>query len=257
MSPPLFDRHEPGFDVVHRLAPDLYSVVTRFDFMGKVPLQNRSFIVHRPAARPGERGALAIINPVELRPPVRAGLGALADELGADVRWLISPGDWHYLFIGQHLEAFPDARAFVPPGRIPDKQPGFPFTLIDVAAANPFPELLPAVDTIVCQGLKAIDTPESTGPRWELAFYFPSVQAFTSGDVFFLKEGRLDFHFYKWRMIRDRAAFQRTLERILAWRFDGFLSIHGDPGHMMESGARADVERLLAWIQAPPPDVAP
>jgi hypothetical protein len=267
-TPLTFDRHEPDFDVVHRLAPNLYSVVTRFLFQGQHPLHNRSLVVHAPAARAGERGTLAIINPVELTDGVAAGLRALEAELGAVVRHLISPGDWHYLFMGQHLAAFPEARAFVPPGRIPGKQPGFPFTLIDVAADNPFPELAPHVVTLVCQGLRAIDHPDPATPRWELAFYFPSVGAFTSGDVFYYNGGELraaqkaigqvagvvDFHFFKWRMIRDRAAFQRTIERILAWNFDGYISIHGDPGNMRPAGARGDVERLLAWIQSPPAD---
>jgi hypothetical protein len=264
MPPVLFDRHEPDFNVVHRLGPNVYSVVTRFLFMGQHPIHNRSLIVHVPAER-----ALAIINPVELQADVAAGLRALAAELGATVRWLISPGDWHYLFMGQHLAAFPEARAFVPPGRIPGKQPGFAYTLIDVAADEPFPELVPEVRTVVCQGLRAIDSGEECRPRWELAFYFPSLRAFTSGDVLYyngvdeLSPGQkaigqlarvVDFHFFKWRMILDRAAFERTLERILAWDFDGYISIHGGPGNMLESGARADVEKLRAWIRSPPPE---
>lgn len=259
-----FNRHEPDFDVVHEVAPGLYTFTTRFLFQGTIPLHNRSVIVHRPARIAGERGTLAIINPAELRPPALDQLKQLESTLSATVRYLISPGDWHWLFIGQHLEAFPEANAYVPPGRIPSKNPDFPYRLIDVTAQNPFPELAPHVEAITIDGLRELTAPEGVVPRHELVFYFPAAGAITSGDVFYYhhvdelhdrqkalgqKARVVDFHFAKERMVRDPATLQRSLERVLAWDFDRYVSIHGAPGNMLESGAKSHVAEILAWAR--------
>ena len=99
--------------------------------MGAHPINNRSVVVHVPSGGAG-KGTLAVINPTEPQPAAIERLRRLEEETSAVVRYLISPGDWHHLFIGSYLQAFPEARAFVPPGRIPSKNPNYPFTLIDV-----------------------------------------------------------------------------------------------------------------------------
>lgn len=81
-----FNRHEPGFDVVHRVAEGLYTFSTEFLFQGQHPTHNRSVIVHVPAPAPSELGTLAIINPVERRPVVVAQIRRLEVELSATVR---------------------------------------------------------------------------------------------------------------------------------------------------------------------------
>jgi len=159
----------------------------------------------------------------------------------------------------------------VPPGRIPSRRPSFAYTLIDVEADHPFPELAPHLAVLNCKGLLDTTDPARARPRYELAFHFPAARAFTSGDVFYCngvdalspmqaaigqRARVVDFHFGKWRMIRDPAAFARSVEQLLAWDFDRYISIHGQPGNMLERGARADVGQILAWAQAPPADFA-
>jgi hypothetical protein len=259
-----FDRNEPGFHALHRVGPTVHTYVTEFLFLGQHPIHNRSIVVQIPDAS-GGAGKLAIINPAELRPAVADAIHALEAETGAAVEYLVSPGDWHYLFMGEHLRAFPRARAFVPPGRIPSKSPGFDYTLIDVEADDPFPELAPHLAAHVVRGLNDFAHPDKV--RHELVFHIPAIGAITSGDVLYYV-GRdtlspmqqsigqrarvVDFHFAKWKMIRDPAALQRSLERVLTWDFDRYISIHGDPGNMVERGARADVAAVLAWARNPP-----
>lgn len=178
------------------------------------------------------------------------------------MRYLISPGDWHWLFIGQHLAWFPEATAYVPPGRIPAQKPDFAYKLIDVAAPNPFPELAPHVVALTFEGLLDFTTPEASLPRHELVFYFPKARAITSGDVLYYlgvdepnerqkslgqRARVVDFQFAKWRMVRDPAAVRRSLERILGWDFDRYISVHGGPGNMLEAGAKNHIARLLEW----------
>jgi hypothetical protein len=262
-----FNTREPGLDVLHHVGENVYTCVTGFLFDGKFPMQNRSVIVHVPARSAGERGALVIINPVELSPAMEQGIRRLEEQTNATVKYLISPGDWHYLFIGQHVKAFPEARAHVPPGRIPGKNPDFPYTLIDVEADNPFPELAPHVVVQSCKGLLDFTDPEGKLPRYELVFYLPALRAITSGDVFFyvgadelspmqktfgMQLHVLDLHFMKWRMVKDPEALRASLARILEWDFDRYIAIHGDPGNMQAQGSKADVEKILAWARTPP-----
>jgi len=260
-----FDRHEPGFHVLHRVSDTVHTYVTEFLFQGKAPIHNRSVIVQVPAAT--GPGSLVVINPAELRPEVEAGLRRLEEQTGARITHLISPGDWHHLFIGQHLRAFPGAVAYVPPGRIPAMQPDLAHRLIDVSGADPFPELAPHVAVHVVQGLR--DFTEPSKPRYELVFHLPAIGAITSGDVLYYigkpelhpvqkaigqRAGVVDFHFHKWVMVANPTALQRSLDHVLGWTFDRYVSIHGDPGNMRESGARADVEAVRAWAGAPPAD---
>jgi hypothetical protein len=264
-----FNPHEPDFNVLHRVADGLYTVVTPFLFDGRVPLQNRSILVHAPRASAAERGRLAVINPVELDAKLIDAVRRLENELNATVCQLISPGDWHYLFIGAWLAAFPESRAFVPPGRIPAKKPGYDYTLIDVERDHPFPELAPQLLALNCKGLLDITDSAGKRPRHELIFYFPAARAITSGDVLYYngvdelhpaqqaigqRARVVDFHFMKWRMIAEPAAFARSLALLLQWDFDRYISIHGQPGNMLAAGARADIERLVEWIKTPPVD---
>jgi hypothetical protein len=259
-----FDPHEPEFDVVHQVATGVYTLPTRFSFMGVHPINNRSVIVHVPGPGPG---SLAIVNPAELLPAAEASLLRLQEKTGAPVRYLVSPGDWHYMFIGPYLRLFPEARAYVAPGRVPSKSPGYEFSLLDVGADNPLPELAPALVVQCFAGLADFTDPAGNLPRYELVFHIPAIRAITSGDVLYYNargsltpaleaagqvEGRVDFHFARSRMVRDARAAERSLDTILGWDFDRYLSIHGPLGNMLERGAHADVEGVRAWMRGQP-----
>jgi hypothetical protein len=257
-----FDRGEREFGRVHRIAKGVYSLPTRFDFMGVHPINNRSVIVQVPGAKGEPRGALAIVNPAELLPDAERDLRRIEEETGARVRYLISPGDWHYLFIGSYLRVFPEARAYVAPGRIPSKAPGFDFSLLDVDADNPLPELAPALVVHSFKGLADFTDPAGKLPRFELVFYIPALRAITSGDVLSYYqaltpaqvsagyvEDRVSFHFFKQRLVRDARAVEQSLDHVLAWDFDRYISIHGPLGNMLDRGAHAHVEDVRAWVK--------
>lgn len=266
-----FNRHEPDFDVLHQVSENLYTFVTRFLFDGKMPLHNRSVVVHLPARAGQARGTLVIINPSELHPATHQALKQLEEQLQATVRYLISTGDWHYLFMGQHLGIFPEAKAYVTPGRIPSKNPGFPYTLIDVTADNPFPELAPELQVLNVHGLLDTTDPHKKLPRYELVFHHPESGVLTSGDVLWYRLGELpapllalgarsgvlEFHFWRWKAVRDAKALARSFEQMLRWNFDRYIPVHGAPGTLLEAGAKAHLEAVLAWAHAPPADFVP
>src|SRR5207247_6106940 len=138
-----------------------------------------------------------------------------------------------------------------PPGRIPPRRPSFAYTLIDVEADHPFPELAQNLAVLNCKGLLDTTDPARARPRYELAFHFPTARAFTSGDVFYYngvdalspmqaaigqRARVVDLHFGKWRMIRDPAAFARSVEQMLAWGLYSYISITGQLGNLHAGG---------------------
>ena len=256
-----FNSVEVEFGRLHQLSDHLYSYLTRFLFNGVSPINNRSVVVHLPA-EPTRASALAIINPAELTPELTADLHALERRTGAQVRYLISPGDWHYLFIGSYLTHFPAATAYVPPGRIPAKQPDFPYTVIDVAADCPFPELRPHLDSLIFRGLLDVEDPSRARPRYELAFYHPESGAFTAADIFMYQGvgepaptlaargqqyGVLAFHFFREKIIREPAAVSGSIARIAAWRPEHYVCQHGGLGNMVVGKAYEQVAAVQKW----------
>ena len=260
-----YNSAETEFGRLHQLSDHLYCYLTHFLFNGTVPLNNRSLVVHLPyTSDSSHTAALAIINPAELTPALIADLHALEQRTGAEVRYVISPGDWHHLFIGSYLTAFPSATAFVPPGRIPAKQPSYPYSIIDVALDNPLPQLLPHVEVSTFRGLLDVEDPARQRPRHELAFYHPESSTFTAADIFQYhgvgepspalaargqQYGQLAFHFFRERIIRDQAAVVQSLGRIAAWRAEHYVCQHGGLRNMIVGRAYEQVEAVQRWAE--------
>ena len=268
-----FNNAEVEFGRLHQLSEHLYCCPTRFLFNGVSPINNRSVVVHLPADS-HRAASLAIINPAELNPVLIADLKALEQRTGAQVRYLISPGDWHYLFIASYLSTFPTASAYVPPGRIPAKVPDLPHHLLDVDSSNPLPELLPHVEVFSFRGLLDVEDPARQRPRYELAFYHAESGVFTAADIFQYQGvgepaptlvargqqyGVLGFHFFRDKIIRDPAAVAASLAHIAAWRAERFVCMHGGLGNMIVGRAYEQVEAVQRWAEglAIPPTAAP
>lgn len=257
---PDFNPHEADFSTLHEVAAGLYTYVTRFSFEGKAPVQNRSVVVHRPSQK-----ELLIINPAELTPDLIASLRALETKLSAKVKSLISPGDWHYLFIGDYLKDFPGSEAFVCPGRIPGKNPGFSFKLIDVNG-EPLRQLRPELETVTVKGLRDFASPDPSVPRYELIFFHPTSKALIAGDVLWyvkdelephhkalgIAKGVLSFHFAQWKMVLDLPALQESFKKVQGLDFQHFITIHGGPGNMLVDGAKSEMLKVLDWAKTPP-----
>lgn len=260
---PRFNATEPDFERIHAVGPGLYTFVTRFSFEGKAPVQNRSVIVHRSS--PKGRGELVIINPAELTPTLLEQLRQLESQLAADVKSLISPGDWHYLFIGDYVKAFPLAEAWVCPGRVPGKNPAFPFKLIDVAGGT-LKQWAPELLCRPVEGLKDFSSPDPKMPRHELFFFHPASEALIAGDVLWyvkgelephhkhlgIQKGVLSFHFAQWKMVLDAKAVRRSFDEALKWDFKHFITIHGGPGNMLENEAKQQLGASLDWMNTGP-----
>jgi hypothetical protein len=257
-----FNPNESDFNCLHKIAEGLYSFVTHFYFDGKAPLQNRSIMVHRPSK--SGKGELLVINPAELSSSIQGELQALELSLNAKVVGLISPGDWHYMFIDDYLKHFPGSIAYVCPGRVPTKSPGFPFTLVDVDSLHSLKTWCPELEIIAVQGLRDFSSPLPDEPRHELVFFHPSSRTIIAGDLLWYARGELephqramgmqtnvlDFHFAKWKMVRDRQLLQNSLSEIMKWDFVHFISVHGGPGNMLLNTAKDQMQAVVDWVRA-------
>lgn len=152
------------------------------------PPHNRMGIFLLDASAGGhETKSLVLVNGVQLDDDLRRDLQALETAQDAVVRYVLSTGDWHHVFLGDYTDAFPEATVYVPPGRIPEmRKDDLNFTVLDIAA--PLPELLPHFQIQNMDGL--VQPPLGEGwessTRNELFFYHQASKTLMSGDLFWV-----------------------------------------------------------------------
>jgi len=243
---------ENSFINVEPIFPGFWTVLTHFLFDDMYETNNRMLIV-RVDTLPSP--FLAIINGPHLCPETIRQLKALEVSEKIPIKHIISPGDWHYLFLPEYLVAFPNATIHIPPGRIQRKDPihSKNYTLIDMN--EPLLFLLPTILTIPWQGLcqGPSDGTYALDPRNELVFLLPFHSTLLAGDTLFYEDcGKpapvIQFNPAGSAMILDREKAQITAEEIALLPFDGFVNIHGAPGTMASKGAHLLVVNALSFL---------
>ncbi|KAJ3086999.1 hypothetical protein HK102_012007 [Quaeritorhiza haematococci] len=259
----------------NKVAEGLYTYLVPFNFFNLVPINNRSIIIHCPSTidPTTKKSTLVVINPTNAPDSLWPDLRALESTLNASVRYLISPGDWHYMYFSSWLKAFPTAKAYIPPGRPESKMHElkpqnleYDYELIDVMKDNPFPELEPDLKVLTFRGLGQIGARETL--RWEFVFLHVGSGCVTSGDVLYYNRqrrrgwvqwmigqdiNRIDFHFAKWSMVRHGDGIRYSLQKILEWDFDRYISVHGNVGNALTTSAKEQVQELLEkWARCQP-----
>jgi len=273
-----FDTKEPAFNVVHKVSENVWTYLIKFAFYGLFPLHNRTVVIRIPpraASIDGEskteppKGSLVLINPSNPDQSIIKQLKKLELDTNSDVEYLVSPCDWHYMFIGHYMKDFPKAKAYIPPGRIPLQKPKYEYTLIDMS--NPLPQLAPDLQLLPFWGLS--DNPGREPfylPRMEFVFFHPESKMITSGDCMYyfgtrnitnvlagMGKKQLRFHYQNWKVVADAELCLQTTKRMLEWDFDRYICIHGGLGNMQVSGAKADVAKFVDMFSRPPKGFRP
>ncbi|TPX73331.1 hypothetical protein CcCBS67573_g05394 [Chytriomyces confervae] len=230
---------------VQKLAEGLWSIHTDF-FFGEGNLGNRSVIVQLAHA-------LAIINATPVTESSVAQVRDIEAATNLKLEYILSTGDWHYLRMGEWLNHFPSAKAYIPAGRLEQKIPEldapFPYVLLDNSVENPLPELEPHLKCQTIFGMKQHTGPE---PRIEYAYLHAGSKTLISGDAFWYAEkdmifsmyysdneqGRICFHFGKFTVVADKDALLTSHARILTWDFDNFIPVHGSLSMFVRGNAR-------------------
>ncbi|KAJ3233426.1 hypothetical protein HDU81_002285 [Chytriomyces hyalinus] len=163
---------------VQKLADGLSSVHTDF-FFGEANLGNRSIIVQLAHA-------LAIINATSATETSIAQVRDIEASTNLKLEYILSTGDWHYLRMGEWLNHFPSAKAYIPAGRlegkIPELDAPFPYVVLNNSLENPLPELEPHLKCQTVFGMKQHTGPE---PRIEYVFLHTASKTLISGDAFY------------------------------------------------------------------------
>ena len=171
------------------------------------------------------------------------------ESLGS-VAYLVAPNQLHHLFVGDWQQACPEALLYAAPG-LDEKRPDLEIDgllgdepeagwagTVDQVRVDGFPF---ANETVFyhepSRTLVATDIAFNIGPSspWLTRAFFKASRAY----------GRLTPTLVEKLLIRDRAAFRRSLERILEWPFERVVIAHGD---VSESGGREELVRGYEWL---------
>lgn len=165
------------------------------------------------------------------------------------VAYLVAPNRFHHLFVGEWQRACPDASIYVAPG-LDTKRADL--AIAGVLADAPEPGWKDAIDQVRVDGFPLANEvvffhrPSDTLIVSDLAFNVGPGSPPLTRLAFRLAGGygRLAPTLLERLFVRDRAAFRRSLERILEWPFDRVVVAHGE---VSESGGRDELVRGYAW----------
>ena len=223
---------------MRQLAPDLWIADQPLSFVG-LEVGARMTVV-----RLGD-GRLLLHSPIKPSPDLVDDVRALGE-----VAALVAPNRLHHLFAAAWFDFWPGAKLFLAPG-LETKRPDLPAAGI----LSDTPEALwsGVLEQVVLRGIPFTN---------EVVFFHPSSRTLLATDIAFhfghesppLTKlafrlsgtlGKLAPSPLERLLVRDRAAFRTSLERILAWPFDRVVVAHGT---VLESGGREQLASGYSWI---------
>lgn len=154
-------------------------------------------------------------------------------ELG-DLSWIVAPNKWHHLYITDFKELYPSAEFYCAPG-LEEKRPEFKFTDV-ITNEQRFP-WNPELSHLLIDGAPMYN---------EVVFYHPKTKTLIVTDlaVNIRKTNSFRTKFWlnllgsygsfgwsaieKFLFVKDKAAFHRSLERVLEYDFDRIIMSHGE-----------------------------
>lgn len=186
-----------------------------------------------------------------LHSPIAATADLIRDvkALGP-VGYLVAPNRLHHLFVDEWQRASPDASTYVAPG-LDTKRADLAIT--GVLADESEPGWKDSIDQVLLGGFpfanevvffhRASATLIATDLAFNIGPSSPPLTrlAFRLGGTY----GRLSPTLLERILVRDRAAFRQSLERILAWPFERVVVAHGE---VSETGGREDLIRSYSWV---------
>lgn len=198
-------------------------------------------------------GGLVLHSPLRIDDEVAKEIDALGE-----VRWLIAPNAYHWLYLRAAKERYAGARVFGPKA-LRKKLGDFAF--------EPLPESgrIDGLDEIEIQqirGAPAMDEHVVHHARTrslvvsDLLFNVRECDSFAIRLVMrMMGTWQKTAMSNMWRfLVKDRAAAGESARRALAWEFDRVVVGHGD---VIEEGARERSRSALAWMTAGAPAMLP
>lgn len=192
---------------------------------------------------PGD--SLIVHSPVRLTEQLLRQVRALGE-----ISTLIAPNRFHHLFLPEWQRTFPEAQVHVAPG-VEEKRPELRIT--GTFGKDPEPRWASAIDHQLLEGAPSMNEvvffhrPSATLVVSDLAFNFgPSSPTLTrwafraAGSYGGVRPTHLERV-----LVRERAAFRRSLGRVLEWPFERIIVAHGE---ISEKKGRAELVDGYAWL---------
>ena len=227
--------------MLEAIADDIWTIRAEFKVFGLIQLNGRATVVRL------SDGSLWVHSPTKLTDELKAQL----DPLGP-VRHLVAPSLFHHLYVGVWREAYPEALIYAPAGlqrKRPDlqidhelssKDETFRFSWSDEIAHQALFGMPKVREHLFYH--KASQTCLVT----DLCFSFTEASGFTK---LYLKLNRvyqrLGVPFVFQMMMKDRAAFERSLREVATWEVEALSLCH----HAILKGERLDEWRALLSAQ--------
>jgi hypothetical protein len=222
------------------IAADLWCAEQPFRFFG-LEIGARMTVVRLAG------GGLWLHSPIARSPDLAAEIAALGTPA-----FVVAPNRFHHLYAGEWRAAHPEAEVHVAPGlaaKRPDLAP------CATLGASPPPGWADALDQALLAGWPVANEvvffhrASATLIASDMAFHFGAESAPLTRLLFRLSGGygRLATTVLERLLVRDRAAFRRSLDRVLAWPIERIVVAHGA---VVEQDARAALARAYAWLPA-------
>ncbi len=220
------------------LDSDLWVTESPLRFLG-LEVGARMTVVRLPDQK------LLLHSPIAATPDLVREVQALGS-----VAYLVAPNRLHHLFIGEWQRACPDASLHVAPG-LDSKRPDL--TIDGVLGDTPDAGWQRELDQVFVAGFPFANEvvffhrKTATLIATDLAFNVGASSPPATRLAFRLARayGRLTPTLVERLLVRDRAAFRQSLERILDWPFERVVVAHGD---VCETGGRDELIRGYAWL---------
>jgi hypothetical protein len=223
---------------VKQLAPDLWTFDSPLSFLG-LEIGARMSVVRLAG------GKLVVHSPIRFSPE----LAREVDRLG-EVAFLVAPNRFHHLFLAGWKEAYPSALVYVASG-VEKKRP-------EVKIAG---TLENGVDYGWSGELAHISLDGIPGTNEAVFFHHPSKTLITTDLVFNVNEtsppltravfkmggafGHVGPTLLERILVREKPAFRRSLEAVLAFPFERIVMAHGE---ISERGGREEFTRGYSWV---------
>ncbi len=222
---------------MQQLAEDLYFADAPLRFAG-VEMGARMTVVRLSS------GGLLLHSPIKASPELVAEVQALGP-----VAYLLAPNKLHHLFVGEWKSAVPEAKVFVAPG-LETKRADL--AIDGLCGADPEPGWADTLDQTSLDGFPFANEivffhrASGTLIASDLAFNIDETMPFLTRAFFRLAGtfGQLAPTLLERVLVRDKAAFGHSLNRIFAWPFERVIVAHGS---ISETGGRESLLKAYAW----------
>ena len=223
---------------MQQLDSDLWVTESRLRFFG-LEVGARMTVVRLPGPK------LLLHSPIAATADLVQDVKALGP-----IAYLVAPNRFHHLFVAEWQRACPDASIYVAPGLDTKRED---LAIAGVLGDEPEPGWKDVLDQSLLDGCPWVNEvvffhqPSATLIATDLAFNVGSSSppltrlAFRLGGTL----GRLSPTLLERFLVRDRAAFRHSLERVLEWPFDRVVVAHGE---VSEAGGREQLVRGYSWV---------